>query len=111
MEEQAVHNFETMLTQGRDNALLRFSLGNAYLERQNYSAAIEHFKKALELDANYSAAWKNYGKALAESHRWQEAVEIYQQGIAIAERKGDKQAEKEMRVFLKRAQKQVELLC
>jgi tetratricopeptide (TPR) repeat protein len=70
--------------------------------------AIAHLGKALELDAGYSAAWKLYGKALAEIGRAEEAMKAYQAGIGAAERKGDVQAAKEMRVYLRRLQKSQE---
>ena len=91
-----------MLEQDQDNALLRFSLGNAYLKLKDYEHAIEHLHRAVEQDKEYSAAWKLYGKALVGAGRNQQAIDIYQQGIAIAENKGDIQAAKEMKIFLKR---------
>jgi hypothetical protein len=57
------------------------------------------------MDRNYSAAWKLLGRALANLERDKEAIAVYQEGIAIAEQKGDRQAAKEMAVFLKRLQK------
>ena len=45
------------------------------------------------------------GKALAESGESDEAINAYTRGIEVAESRGDKQAAKEMRVFLKRLQK------
>jgi Tfp pilus assembly protein PilF len=100
-----IKNFEALLTQGQDNALLRFGLGNAYLQQQNFALAAQHFAKAIEFDPTYSAAWKNYGKALTANQQIQAAIQVYTQGIVVAEGKGDKQAAKEMRVFLKRLQK------
>ncbi len=94
-----------MLLAGRDGALLRFGLGNEYFKTADYNKAIEHFSKAVELDAGYSAAWKMLGKALVETSRDDEAISAYQSGIAAAELKGDKQAAKEMQVFLKRIEK------
>jgi len=94
--------FEKMLASGQDNALLRYSLGQAYLKEGNPSRAAEHFKCAVEQDPTYSAAWKLYGKALVELGSLQEAIIVYEQGIKVAEQKGDKQAAKEMTVFLKR---------
>jgi len=55
----------------------------------------------------YSAAWKLLGKALAESGDQAAAIEAFDQGIAVAEEKGDKQAAKEMQVFRRRAEKQL----
>jgi uncharacterized protein HemY len=89
---------------GRDNALLRFALGSAFIKHEKYTEAITHLEKAVDLDPHYSAAWKLYGKALAASGQRVKAARVYEQGIAAAERKGDKQAAKEMRVFLKRLQ-------
>ena len=100
-----ITTFEAKLAEGQDNAMLRFSLGNAYFQQKDFATAIIHFVKALEFNPNYSAAWKNYGKALAENQQIQEAIEVYTQGIIVAEKKGDKQAAKEMTVFLKRLQK------
>ncbi|HED17318.1 MAG TPA: tetratricopeptide repeat protein [Gammaproteobacteria bacterium] len=97
--------FENLLVSGQDNALLRYSLGQAYLKEGESSSAIEHFKKAVEQDPTYSAAWKLYGKALVELDRRQEAISVYEQGIQVAEQKGDKQAAKEMIIFLKRLRK------
>ena len=37
-----------------------------------------------------------------ENHDTAAAINAYQQGIQVAEQKGDKQAAKEMQVFLKR---------
>jgi len=41
----------------------------------------------------------------SETQQIQKAIDAYTQGIEIAEKKGDKQAAKEMTVFLKRLQK------
>ena len=100
-----IERLKALLAQGQDNALLRFSLGNAYAAQGEYPAAIEHLQKALQHDPSYSAAWKLLGKAQTEAGRSQEAVTTYQRGIETAEQKGDVQAAKEMRVFLKRLQK------
>ena len=102
MSDKIITNFQSMLEQGQDNALIRFSLGNAYFNAKDYEQAVEHLSQALKHDPDYSAAWKLYGKALAAAGRDNEAIIAYQQGIEIAEGKGDIQAAKEMKVFLKR---------
>ena len=95
-------NFEKMLAGGKDSALLRFSLGNEYLKNGDAARAVEHLYAATAQDAGYSAAWKLLGKALATLRDKSGAIEAYRKGIAAAEAKGDKQAAKEMTVFLKR---------
>ncbi|MBU2709788.1 tetratricopeptide repeat protein [Zooshikella harenae] len=103
-----IKQLETLLQQGQDNAMLRFGLGKAYLDDQQPEKAIEHFTACLQHDKNYSAAWKLLGKSYVQLDKWKKAADTYQQGIAIARSKGDKQAEKEMLVFLKRCNKQLD---
>lgn len=99
-----IENLKKMLAGGQDNALLRYSLGNAYLKAGQYGEAIVHLAHAVAHDPGYSAAWKLYGKALAAEGRNREAVAVFDKGIGIAEAKGDIQAAKEMKVFRKRAE-------
>ncbi len=94
-----------MLQSGQDNALLRFGLGQAYLKEDQYDQAVTHLKQATQHDPNYSAAWKLLGKAYAKLQDTHNAITSFEAGIAIAEKKGDKQAAKEMHVFLKRLRK------
>ena len=105
MGADPLERFEQLLASGKDNALLRFSLGMQYLSKGEAARAAEHLRAAVAHDADYSAAWKLLGKALAQSGAQAEAMQAYRDGIAAAERKGDKQAAKEMSVFLRRLEK------
>jgi tetratricopeptide (TPR) repeat protein len=108
MESQSViSNLEKLLSQGRESALLRFSLGNEYLKLREIWVAIFHLKRALELDPNYSAAWKLLGMALADGGILNEALDTYRRGIEVAQRRGDQQAVKEMTVFARRLEKKL----
>jgi Tfp pilus assembly protein PilF len=100
-----IENLERMLASGKDGVLLRYGLGSAYLKDGQPEPATVHLAKAVEYDPGYSAAWKSFGRALAEAGRPEEAATAYQRGIEAAERRGDIQAAKEMKVFLKRLQK------
>jgi predicted Zn-dependent protease len=102
----ALAGLERLLAAGKDGALLRFGLGNEYLKLGDAEAAATHLQRAVELDPAYSAAWKMLGKALASAHRDDEALAAWGEGIAAAERKGDKQAMREMQVFARRLAKQ-----
>jgi Flp pilus assembly protein TadD len=86
----------------RDGALLRFSLGGALLGDGQAAEAVEEFRRALDFDPSYSAAWKLLGKACLALDDREAAAAAWRQGIAVASERGDKQAEKEMTVFLRR---------
>jgi predicted Zn-dependent protease len=104
----ALASFERMLAAGRDGALLRFSLGNEHLKAGDALRAAEHLQRAVALDPGYTAAWKLYGRALASAGRLADALAAYREGIAVADAKGDKQAGKEMAVFARRIEKEME---
>jgi predicted Zn-dependent protease len=86
----------------RDGALLRYSLGAALLEAGEPAEAIVHLRAALGFDAHYSAAWKLLGKACLQAGDAPAAAEAWRRGIDVAEKRGEVQAAREMRVFLKR---------
>jgi len=94
-----------MLAAGQDNALLRFTIGNELFKQGNYRLAADHLREAVRQDPEYSAAWKVFGKVLQSLGDSGGACRAFEQGIAIAERKGDIQAAREMRVFMKRVLK------
>lgn len=98
----AAKRLEALLAAGRDDALLRFSLGAAWLRAAAPERAALHLARAVDHDPAYSAAWKLYAKALTATGHDAEARAAYRSGIEAAEARGDRQAAKEMRVFLRR---------
>ncbi len=105
MPQPLAENLEKMLAAGRDDALLRFSLGSAYLKTGDAAKAVVHLREALRHDPGYSAAWKLLGRALEQCGRLDEALAAYREGAGVAEAKGDKQAAREMTVFARRIEK------
>ena len=100
-----IRNLEALLARGGDGPPLRFALASRYLAAGRLEDAIAHAQVAVALDAEYSAAWKVLGKAHAAAGHDTDAIASYRSGIASAERHGDMQAAKEMRVFLRRLEK------
>ena len=100
-------NLLKMLDAGRDDALLRFSIGGEYLKAGDAAAAATHLRAAVEHDPEYSAAWKQLGRALETSDALQEALAAYRRGLAVAQGRGDKQAAKEMAVFAQRIERKL----
>ena len=101
-----IRSLEALLARGQDSALLRFSLGGECLKAGDPASALAHLRRAVEQDSAYSAAWKLLGKAATQAGDAGEAMLAYRRGIEVAEAKGDRQAAKEMRVFLRRLEKQ-----
>lgn len=98
---------EKLLGTPRDGALLRYSLGLEYEKAGNPDKALEHLREAVSRDPHYSAAWKALGRLLSALERPAEALAAYRSGIEAAEKKGDRQAGKEMTVFARRLEKKL----
>jgi predicted Zn-dependent protease len=108
MSTDLIARLQNLIGTPRDGALLRFSLGSEYLKSGDAQQAQLRLAEAVERDPGYSAAWKLLGQALAQLEQPQAALDAYRQGIAAAGKKGDKQAAKEMTVFARRIEKQLD---
>ncbi|MHA3734133.1 tetratricopeptide repeat protein [Pseudomonas sp. Eth.TT006] len=101
-----LESLEKMLAKGVDNSLLRFGLGKGYLDLGENAKAAEHLQRCVSFDPKYSAAWKLLGKAQQALGDHTAARQAWEQGLEAARAHGDKQAEKEMAVFLKKLDRQ-----
>ncbi|MHA6491780.1 tetratricopeptide repeat protein [Pseudomonas borbori] len=101
----SIDSLEKMLAKGVDNALLRFGLGKGYLDAGEFAMAAQHLQRCVAFDPRYSAAWKLLGQALFKQALTDDARQAWVTGLQAAQEKGDKQAEKEIGVFLKRLDK------
>jgi DNA-binding SARP family transcriptional activator len=106
MGHDLIANLEALLAKGGDGATVRLALASRYLDAGDAPAAVRHAEAAVRLDPEYSAAWKALGRALAAAGRGTDALAAYERGAAVAERRGDQQAAKEMRVFGKRLRRE-----
>lgn len=102
MGQDLIASLEALLAKGNDGSTLRLALSSRHLDAGNLELATRHAEAAVRLDPEYSAAWKALGVALAAAGRGPEALRAYERGIEVADKRGDRQAANEMRVFAKR---------
>jgi predicted Zn-dependent protease len=105
MPQDLIANLEGLLAKGNDAPPLRFALATRYLAAGDAVAAVRHAEACVALDADYSAGWKVLGQARAAAGDKTGAIESYRRGISVAGARGDRQAAKEMQVFLRRLEK------
>jgi uncharacterized protein HemY len=94
------------LAQGHDDALLRFTLGRLMLDEAEPEAALPHLQAAVQQQPEHSASWAQLGLCLQRLGRLADAHQHWQQGLAVAARRGDQQALRQMSVWLRAAVKQ-----
>lgn len=100
-----IANLEALLADGKDSAQLRFTLASKYFEAGELERALEHGRVVLELSPDYSAGWRLLGQILSKVGAGDEAAATFREGIAVAEQRGDMQVAKEMKVFLRRLER------
>ncbi|TBU93275.1 tetratricopeptide repeat protein [Stutzerimonas kirkiae] len=100
-----LESLEKMLAKGMDNPMLRFGLGKGYLDAGDPACAAVHLQRCVEQDGSYSAAWKLLGKARQAQGDLDGARAAWNAGLQAAEARGDKQAGKEMTVFLRKLER------
>jgi predicted Zn-dependent protease len=97
-----IGNLKKMVGTSRDSAMLRLMLARLLSEDGKLDEAITHIEAAVAMEPGYTAAWKELGKLHKQAGNSKDAAEVWQRGIDIAQENGDKQAGKEMTVFLRR---------
>jgi len=97
-----IASLESMIVKGQDSAMLRLTLARLLVKKQWWDRAAAHLESAVLQDPDYSAAWKELGQVRRAMGQNEAALNAWQQGIEAARRKGDKQAEKEMGVYVRR---------
>jgi predicted Zn-dependent protease len=105
MNGPGIEKLRAQLGGPRDGALLRHSLGSVLLDAGEPAEAVIRLREALTFDPRYSAAWKMLGRAHLALGDADAAAEAWREGIGVADQRGDVQAAKEMRVFLRRLEK------
>jgi predicted Zn-dependent protease len=100
-----INSLKKMIDSGRDSAMLRLTLARVLLQQGETPEAILHLEAAVRMDTAYTAGWKELGKARQISGDKAGAGEAWTSGIECARKNGDKQAEKEMNVFIRRLER------
>jgi predicted Zn-dependent protease len=101
-EPSRLEQFRQIVDMDPDDYFSRFGYASVLFEAGRYAEAVQEFRAAIRLKADYSAAFRDLGRALEMTGAHAEAMQVYHEGIPIAERNGDLQTLKEMQVFLKR---------
>ena len=105
MDRERLARFQELVALEPDDTVVRFGLGELYIQAKEFAPAAEQFAEIIRLDPHYSAAYRYLGQAYMALGRQAEAEDTFQRGIAVAEARGDLQTVKEMQVFLRRLRK------
>jgi tetratricopeptide (TPR) repeat protein len=85
------------LEQDPDDAFTLYAIALEYSSRKETDKSIFYLESIIRKDPDYLAAYQQLGHLLAVSNKKAEAIEIYNKGIQVAKKAGDKHAENNLR--------------
>ncbi len=93
---------QVMLDEGKDNALLRFTMGSAFYKHHKYREAIEQLSVAVELKPDFISAWILYGEALLQNNEVEHAQQVIRKGLDAAKIAKDVNGVAELQLLLQK---------
>ena len=99
---EKIERFKQVIELDPADVLGYFSLGNAYLDAYKKDLARQTFEKAVEVDPEHSSSYYGLGQAWESLGNKEKAVEIYKQGIFVADKKGDIMTQRKMEARIRK---------
>lgn len=100
--EEKIHQLEKLLEGDEQDFTGYFMLGKLCVDAELYPRAVQALDKCLAIKPDYSAAWRMLGDAHRKAGDEARAREVYEEGIRVAEARGDLQTVREMQAFLRK---------
>lgn len=98
---EKIERFKKVIELDPADVLGYFSLGNAYLDAYKKDLARQTFEKAVGVDPAHSSSYYGLGQAWEALGNKEKAVEVYRQGIQVADKKGDIMTQRKMEARLR----------
>lgn len=89
-----------MVSQNPSDAFLRYGLAMEYRNGGDLEAAVREFREIIVANPDYSPAYFHGGQTLERLGRSDEARSLYETGVEVTTRKGDRHALSEMQAAL-----------
>jgi len=103
--EERIAQLKELLEDDPEDADLYLLLGKALLDAKQPQEAAERLAEAAARNQDHAAIRRFWGEALRDAGSTTEALRVWREGTAIAERTGDLQAGKEMNALLKKLER------
>lgn len=84
-----INIMETLLNDSQDNALLRYTMGAAFIKHGKFEQALEHLQAAISQKPDYLSAWELYVEALIQTGQTESAIEQLKRAISNLEDDSD----------------------
>jgi predicted Zn-dependent protease len=91
-----IEMLSTFLNQNPNDSFARYGLAVEYANSGETEIALAEFSKLLQINPDYTAGYQMAAQTLIQTGRSEEARKMLTEGIACAQRTGDRHAQSEM---------------
>jgi len=85
-----IRAIQAMLEKNPNDVFLHYSLGMEHASAGQYAQAVASLRRCIQLDGNYLPAYVEAGKCLRSAGDFAAAREIFQAGMELADRLGER---------------------
>jgi tetratricopeptide (TPR) repeat protein len=90
-----------------DSALKSVEIGDFYLRRRKYNAALSRFQEALRTDPHYAPAYREMGRVYEKMGQWQKSLDAYRKYLDELPSAKDAREAKDIHKAIARLQKEI----
>jgi len=90
-----------------DSASKSVEIGDFYLRRKKYQAALSRFQEALHTDPHYAPAYRELGKVYEKMGQWKKSLDSYQKYLDELPSAKDAREAKDIHKAIARMQKEI----
>jgi len=90
-----------------DSASKSVEIGDFYLRRKKYQAALSRFQEALKTDPHYAPAYREIGKVYEKMGQWKKSLDAYQKYLDELPSAKDAREAKEIHKAIARMRKEI----
>jgi len=90
-----------------DSASKSVEIGDFYLRRKKYQAALSRFQEALKTDPHYAPAYRELGRVYEKMGQWKKSLDAYQKYLDELPSAKDAREAKEIHKAIDRMQKDI----
>ncbi len=96
MTRSRLETLQEMLAGNPDDAFVRYGIAQEFVKAGDLARALAAFEELRARDPGYVATYYHLGQAYQKLGRVADARRTYQEGIEVAERKGDRHSRSEL---------------
>ncbi len=81
--EDQLHQAQALTLTPQEEASVESTLGTLYMQRDEYTKALDHYQRAVDINADFPGGWYNVGDAYRHLEQDEEAIAAFQRAIEL----------------------------